>query len=840
DTDGLDYVFECEKKGDALICFGNMLNVMSPSQIARYTTLEVMKLIMKLRDDPELPSRVTRRASDAYDAFVGDKVKRNERMADAGYRRLWNKGAYGALTPYPVELWKVGQVPTCLMPRPKGRHPRYSSSRSHAPPATTTTTAAALFPDILDKDFFAFGIPVMFNIFNLGWPVARDKQAEAGGSQHLGVRRREGGTPDPSIAYSLTSILGPKRSRKRRRYSRRSDVVSIASSASGGSSGGGAFVASQFAEALSSSSSSDAESVQYQPSLMDTTSSSPRNIFQRISSTFHIRRHCTKLKKAETWLKQTDALCKIVRALSHQNAVKLFTELLQGDSQLQSKSLEVALLHWDVVTSRYDWNRQLTVHVNFLPFALTLMHAVGETNMEHHLVAFFKSHSNDIGILHNTALRVYSLFDLFPNRSTTFWCHMFAYAVSNMCTHATSIFGLCRNRSLNALAKFHGLMRTATADILQSTTHDISRALEEITKNSYPDLVAATLATEVERGVFYRACIALFDLTRTLGERDLWHELTSPLRWMVKPGIGSALIQIATGVPPWRYGGDDFPPLGRCLALAALRAMHKFEIVKQEATTGDQADEWFACLFEIMLGKHKWNISEKDLDDLVGSKKLYPHEDAYDILSCFPRSMFVIHLITVMEDACRAGKEECFQLLEPLAWLTRMENEELNDAMLSAGVFAFLEQTARLRLPENVGGLAYVVECEKKGDALICFRNMLDVMSPAQIARYTTVDMMKQILKLQDDLELPSRVTRRASDAYNAFVGDTKEKRTDRRADEDYRRLWVRVRPSSPVVAPASQPTEAPELDTFATVPAVFEGVPPPDGHDDEPSAALN
>ncbi|KAG8897601.1 hypothetical protein FRB99_008046, partial [Tulasnella sp. 403] len=52
----------------------------------------------RLRDDPELPSRVTRRASAAFVAFIGNtKETRNARMGDEGYRKLWGRVQHHAL-----------------------------------------------------------------------------------------------------------------------------------------------------------------------------------------------------------------------------------------------------------------------------------------------------------------------------------------------------------------------------------------------------------------------------------------------------------------------------------------------------------------------------------------------------------------------------------------------------------------------------------------------------------------------------------------------------------------------------------------------------------------------
>ncbi|KAG8896297.1 hypothetical protein FRB99_008954, partial [Tulasnella sp. 403] len=599
---------------------------------------------------------------------------------------------------------------------------------------------------------------------------------------HVGLCHGE--IPTPLLDTEI--LTSGSHSRKRRKYSRRSDAGSVVTFAGGLSSGRGSptSVASQFAEALSSSCSSGPDSIQYQPSVIE-CNQSPQNIFQKLGNKFNIRRNCLKLKKADIPQTRAVALHKIVRALNHQqDGVKLFTKLVRDDSNLQSRCLEVALLRWDLVVTTEPSSSSLHT---FSHFVSTLISAAGETSVQDHLLAFTRSHLDGV-FSSAVATRVHTLFELLRNRSTTIWCHMFSYFASIL--YANLTFDPGEGRTL-LLTQLHALIRTAPVDVLQSTALDISRALESITKYLYPEFVGTSPLWQ-KRGVS-STLIALFDLIKTLGGRDLWPEVTSPLRWMVKPGVGSALIQIATNVPPDGKDGDGFTLLGRCLALAALQVMHKFETVKREIVAGEHADEWFTCLFTIMLGKFEWSVSETELESLVGSKKIYPHEDAYDIISCFPRSKFATHLTTVMEDACRAGKEECFTLLEPLAWLTRMEDEELNDAMLSAGAFAFFERMARLSLPVDVGGLDYLVECEKKGDALICFRNMFDIMSPAQIARYTTLEMMKLILKLRDDPELPSRVTRRASDAYDAFIGDTKEKMSMRRTDEEYRRLWKGV-----------------------------------------------
>ncbi|KAG8894306.1 hypothetical protein FRB99_001350 [Tulasnella sp. 403] len=657
----------------------------------------------------------------------------------------------------------------------------------------------------------------MLDIFGFGRPAPRDKPPES----HLGVRPREDTPiPGPPSTENLTSALTPRRSRKRRRYSRRSDTGSIKSSTSGSSNASHASNASQFAEALSSSSSSGPDSVQLQPLPLVEATPPSQNIFQRLGSAFNIRRYCTRLKKAKTPPGQAAAISGIVQCLDYYpNAAKLFTQRLKGDSQLHRKCLEVVLLHWDLVDKHHITHENLSLPgcTSFHPIMTTLINAVDEMSMQQHLVAFFKSRSDDVST-DSAIIRIYSLFKLLPNPSTTIWCHMFTCSAYIICGSFTDSFR-SQKKCEQFLTQFHTLIRTAPIDVLRTATHDISRALESVAKHLYPVLVNTMLQTPPW---FLDTHIPLFDLIRTLGEKDLWPEVTSPLRWMVKPGVGSALIQIATNVPP--QDGDGSCPLERCLALATLQVMCKFETVKQEVIAGDQADEWFTHLFTIMIGNVQWNISEADLEvkGLVGSKKIYPHEDAYDVLRCFPLFKFATHLTTVMEGVCDAGKEECFKLLEPLAWLTRMEDGELNDAMLSAGVFAFFERVARLPLPENVEGLGYLVECEKKGDALICFRNMFTVMSPAQIARYTTVEMMMLILKLRDDPELSSRVTRRASDVYDAFLGDTKEKRTDRRADEDYRRLWVRVRPSETALPITSHPTEAPEPDMPATKPSLL------------------
>ncbi|KAG8897602.1 hypothetical protein FRB99_008047 [Tulasnella sp. 403] len=659
----------------------------------------------------------------------------------------------------------------------------------------------------------------MFSIPNLGRPVPREEQPETGGNHH-GVGLREN-TPLPSFE-DMTSTSAPRRSRRRRKYSRRSDTASIASSASGGSPSA-ASVASQFAESLSSSSSSDPGSVQSQPACAVKTPSALNSV-QRYWRAHNIRRSCAKLKKAKTSLEQATAASTIVQYLERDqfSTEKVFTELLQGDSKLQSKCFEVALLHWGQLVGLIPDSRFRPECLDFIRFISIFKNSVGEESVQNHLIAFFKSHSDATPSFEIIVGRVYTVFKLLQNPSTTVWCHMFAYGASNIIP-VSSFFPATSGPSGALMVKFHGLIRIAPINVLQSAALDISRALESITRHFYPVHMNPTTWDQPSWArIGYPDCIALLDLMRTLGERDLWPEVTSPLRWMVKPDIGTTLIQITTNVPPCGECGEGLPPLARCLALAALQVMRSFETVKQEIVAGDQVNERFACLFATMLGKQKWGISEKDLECLVGSKKIYPHEGAYDILGCFPRSMFAAHLATAMEDACRAGKEECFKLLDPLAWLTRMEDKELNDAMLSAGVFAFFERMARLPLPEDVNGLDYLVECDKKGDALICFRNIFNILSPGQIARYTTLEMMKLILKLRDDLELPSRVTRRALDAYDAFIGDSKEKRSTRRTDEEYRRLWVRVRPSESAVPTTSHPIEPASSEGDHATPAQF------------------
>ncbi|KAG8897604.1 hypothetical protein FRB99_008049 [Tulasnella sp. 403] len=401
-----------------------------------------------------------------------------------------------------------------------------------------------------------------------------------------------------------------------------------------------------------------------------------------------------------------------------------------------------------------------------------------------------------------TSTRIHFLFQQLPNKSIASWHEMLKYSTAVLRRDLTApLTGQDRTRTVKQL---HSLLRHAPLKALRAATHDISSALEVITDALYPSFITS-LHCRGQGGALQGIDFVLLDLIRTLGDEHIWPEVTSPLRWMVKPGIGSALIRIATNTPCFSPAGKEtkrtYPDLLRCLALASLQAMLGFDVVKREVVIGDQVQDRFNTLLAMVLAQVPWDIPEEDLQSLIGSKKIYPHEDAYDILRCFPTSMITTNLTNAMEETCRAGKEKCFELLEALAWLTRMEDNELNDAMLSAGVFAFFERVARSPLPEDTDGLDYVFECEKKGDALICFGNMLNVMSPSQIARYTTLEVMKLIMKLRDDPELPSRVTRRASDACDAFVGD-KIRRNERMADGGYRGLRVRVLRSATAMAP--------------------------------------
>ncbi|KAG8896296.1 hypothetical protein FRB99_008953 [Tulasnella sp. 403] len=564
-------------------------------------------------------------------------------------------------------------------------------------------------------------------------------------------------------------------------------------------------------EWLSSSSSSASSLNGTPPSLPSSTlATNPTNAFKSLNIKRGLRHHINDVMKAGTPLSRYNSMEKLLDILQNRSgAMDRFCKLVRLDAEVRKKCLKTALLDSESGNGEdvYTQDFVLSESSASARFIQTLIQAVDESVLQIPFSDFINSGGR--GILNFAiAARVHFLFQRLSSRSVELWRDVLAYSSS-----VTRIGLPLGYENMKTVKQLHTLLRAAPPEALRMATHDISSALDAIASAFCPSIVKYPHLPS-PGALLTRNIFTLLDLIRTLGEKDIWPEFSSPMRWIVKSGIGTALMRIAANDPEHRSGTHEvgYSSSMRCLALASLQGMLEFDVVKLEIVAGECANEWFDTLFAIMLARVQWNIPEDELESLIGSKKIYPHEDAYDVLSCFPRSKFATHLTTVMEDACRAGKEECFKLLEPLAWLTRMEDEELNDAMLSAGVFAFFERMARSPLPENVDGLDYPFECEKKGDALICFRNMLNVMSPAQIARYTTVEMMKLILKLRDDRELPSRVTMRASDAYKAFIGDSMDKRTDRMADEGYRNLRGRVQcVMMAVVSPGSQ-VEAPQL----------------------------